>query len=79
MQPHFELPQRTAEVPSGYVRQMSKGKLLIPGKSIELQDCIGQGEPTLALYPGAGDPQHLGMRLSLHMRNHADLSLTCVQ
>ena len=46
MQPPFELPRKAAEVPSGYVRQMSKGKLLIPGKSIQLQDCIGQGEPS---------------------------------
>jgi len=43
LQPPSAVPPR-ARVSSGYIRQMNEEKLLIPGKVIHLQDCIGQGE-----------------------------------
>jgi len=46
LQPLSAEPPR-ARVSSGYIRQMNEEKLLIPGKIIHLQDCIGQGERLL--------------------------------
>ena len=46
LQPPSAAPPR-ARVSSGYIRQMNKEKLLIPGKNLHLQDCIGQGEHLL--------------------------------
>jgi c-mer proto-oncogene tyrosine kinase/anaplastic lymphoma kinase/receptor tyrosine kinase len=36
--------QRVVRVPSSYIRQMADEKLLIPGRSLNLLDTIGQGE-----------------------------------
>ena len=49
LQPPSAAPPRAmrARVSSGYIRQMNKEKLLIPGKNLHLQDCIGQGERLL--------------------------------
>ena len=35
---------RMAKVSSGFLRQMSEDKLLIPSSSIKLLECVGQGK-----------------------------------
>lgn len=43
LQPPTRHP-RSVKVSSGYIRQMTEENLLIPDKSLYLQDCVGQGE-----------------------------------
>ena len=39
----MEQSPRTARLSSGYIRQMTEEKLLIPCRSITLMDTVGQG------------------------------------
>ena len=39
----MEQSPRTARLSSGYIRQMTEEKLLIPSRSITLMDTVGQG------------------------------------
>ena len=40
---NMEQSPRTARLSSGYIRQMTEEKLLIPSRSITLMDTVGQG------------------------------------
>ena len=40
---NMEQSSRTARLSSGYIRQMTEEKLLIPSRSITLMDTVGQG------------------------------------
>ena len=41
--PHLDSPARMARVSSGYIRQMTEERLLIPGRNLTLMDTVGQG------------------------------------
>lgn len=45
--PTVNLEERTARIPSTYIRQMVDEKLLIPGRALTLMDTVGQGKRSL--------------------------------